>query len=56
MGSEGEVRATMEAKGKEVSGAEELERKAKYACEWFMAVQERTGEVRVNAKLGSEIV
>ena len=49
-------RATMEAKGKEVSGAEELERKVKYACEWLMTIQERTGEVRVNAKLGSEIV
>jgi len=42
--------------GKEVSGVEELERKAKHACEWFMAVQERTGEMRVNVKLGSEIV
>ena len=51
-----QFRATMEAKGKEVSGAEELERKVKYACEWLMTIQERTGEVRVNAKLGSEIV
>jgi mitofusin len=47
-------RGAMEERGKEVRGAEEMEKKAGRAYEWFVEVQERTGDVRMAAKLGSE--
>ncbi|KAA1476883.1 hypothetical protein DENSPDRAFT_785737 [Dentipellis sp. KUC8613] len=44
-------RAAMEERGKEVKGAEEMERKAGKAAEWFRGVEEKTAEVRVQAGL-----
>jgi len=44
-------RGAMEERGKEVKGAEEMEKKAKRAKEYFGQVGQRTGEVRVNGHL-----
>ncbi|KAH9950652.1 hypothetical protein B0H21DRAFT_706220 [Amylocystis lapponica] len=44
-------RAAMEETGREVHGAEDMERKAKKALEWFMETERRTSEVRVSARL-----
>lgn len=45
-------RGAMEERCKEVKGAEETEKRAKRAKEWFGDVGRRTGEIRANAKLG----
>jgi mitofusin 2 len=45
-------RGAMEERGKEVKGAEEIERKAGRAVEFFRGVERRTGEVRESAGLG----
>jgi len=44
-------RAAMDETGREVQGAEEMERRAKNALEHFLLVQRRTGEVRQLAGL-----
>jgi mitofusin len=44
-------RGAMEERGKEVKVAEELERKASRAKEWFTEVGKRTGEIRIRAQL-----
>jgi len=44
-------RAAMEESGREVRGAEEVEKRAGRACEWFGEVRQRTGDVRVAAML-----
>ena len=44
-------RAAMEERGKEVKGAEEMEKKAGTAVEWFHEVERRTKEVRQQAGL-----
>jgi mitofusin 2 len=46
-------RGAMEERGKEVGKSEEMERKAAKAKAWFEGLLGRTGEVRVNAALGS---
>ncbi|KAG6900643.1 hypothetical protein C0993_006747 [Termitomyces sp. T159_Od127] len=46
-------RTAMEESSKEVRGAEELERKASRAAEWFSNVGRRTEEIRVNAELNN---
>ncbi|EIN12294.1 transmembrane GTPase fzo1 [Punctularia strigosozonata HHB-11173 SS5] len=45
-------RSAMEERGKEVKGAEEMEKKAGKAVEFFRSVEMRTGEVREGAVLG----
>ncbi|KAF9468687.1 transmembrane GTPase fzo1 [Collybia nuda] len=47
-------RGAMEERGKEVKGAEEMEKKASRAKEWFGDVRKRTGEVRVGGGLAGE--
>ena len=47
-------RGAMEERGKEVKGAEEMERKASRAKDWFGNVGERTGEIRAGARLGDD--
>ena len=44
-------RGAMEERGKEVAGAEQMEKKARRAREWFGDVEKRTAEVRVGAEL-----
>jgi mitofusin len=44
-------RAAMEERGKEVKGAEEMERKSKKAMEYFLGVEKQTGGIRENAGL-----
>jgi mitofusin len=44
-------RGAMDERGKEVKGAEEMEKKASRAKDWFENVAKRTGEVRVGAGL-----
>ncbi|KAG5634516.1 hypothetical protein DXG03_005856 [Asterophora parasitica] len=44
-------RGAMEERGKEVKGAEEMEKKALRAKEWFGDVGRRTGEIRAGAGL-----
>ena len=39
-------RVAMDERGREVHGAEETEKTAKKAIEWFGQVQGRTGEIR----------
>ncbi|PCH40442.1 hypothetical protein WOLCODRAFT_162358 [Wolfiporia cocos MD-104 SS10] len=39
-------RAAMEEKGREVRGAEDMERRAKKALDWFKDIERRAGEVR----------
>ncbi|EIW52373.1 mitofusin [Trametes versicolor FP-101664 SS1] len=46
-------RAAMEEHGREVHGAEESERRAKRALEWFHEVERRAGEVRESVVLVS---
>ena len=46
-------RGAMEERSKEVKGAEEMERRAVKAKEWFGSVGERTGVIRAEAKLES---
>jgi len=46
-------RAAMEESSKEVKGAEEMEKKAVRAKEWFGIVGERTEAIRTEAKLES---
>ncbi|KZT11784.1 uncharacterized protein LAESUDRAFT_808763 [Laetiporus sulphureus 93-53] len=46
-------RAAMEEKGREVHGAEEMERKAQKAVEWFLQTESRAAEVRKLAELKS---
>ncbi|RPD54674.1 hypothetical protein L226DRAFT_535823 [Lentinus tigrinus ALCF2SS1-7] len=46
-------RAAMEESGREVHGAEEMERQAKKALDWFTEVESRTGEVRETVVLVS---
>lgn len=46
-------RGAMEERSKEVKGAEEMEKKALRAQEWFGEVGRRTGEVRSGAKLAN---
>ncbi|TCD65823.1 mitofusin [Steccherinum ochraceum] len=46
-------RAAMNERTKEVKGAEEMEKKAQKAVEWFAEVQQRTAVVRENAELAS---
>lgn len=43
--------AALQDRSREVQGAEESEKKAKKAVEWFTAVHTRTGEVRENVEL-----
>ncbi|KAF7309680.1 Transmembrane GTPase [Mycena indigotica] len=45
-------RGAMEERGKEVKNAEENEKRALKAQEWFASVGERVGNVRVNARFG----
>ncbi|GLB38178.1 putative TRAFAC class dynamin-like GTPase superfamily, dynamin Fzo YdjA family protein [Lyophyllum shimeji] len=47
-------RGAMEERSREVKGAEEMERKALRAKEWFGDVGRRTGEIRVEANLANE--
>ncbi|KAF8073521.1 transmembrane GTPase fzo1 [Lyophyllum atratum] len=47
-------RGAMEERSKEVKAAEETEKKALRAKEWFGDVGRRTGEIRVGAELASE--
>ncbi|KAI0056268.1 hypothetical protein BV25DRAFT_1814310 [Artomyces pyxidatus] len=47
-------RAAMEERGKEVSGAEEMEKRATKAAEWFQEVEKRTIDVRQQAGLGQQ--
>lgn len=47
-------RGAMEERGKEVKGAEETEKRAARAKEWFVDIGRRTGEIRVGARLGEE--
>lgn len=47
-------RGAMEERGKEVKGAEEMEKKSQRAKEWFGDIGKRTGEIRVNARLGGD--
>jgi mitofusin len=49
----GRFKAAMEESLKEVKGAEEMEKKAVRAKEWFGVVGERTGAIRAKAKLES---
>ncbi|CDO72164.1 hypothetical protein BN946_scf184970.g16 [Trametes cinnabarina] len=44
-------RAAMEERGREVHGAEEIEKRAKRALEWFHEVERRAGEVRESVVL-----
>ncbi|PPR04081.1 hypothetical protein CVT24_010654 [Panaeolus cyanescens] len=44
-------RGAMEERSREVKGAEDMERKAVRAKEWFLNVGERTGTIRADAKL-----
>ncbi|RDX49848.1 hypothetical protein OH76DRAFT_1403092 [Lentinus brumalis] len=44
-------RAAMEERGREVHGAEETERRAKKALDWFHEVEQRAGEVRQSVVL-----
>ena len=46
-------RGAMEERSKEVKGAEEMEKRAVKAKEWFGTVGERTGAIRTEAKLES---
>lgn len=46
-------RAAMEERGKEVKNAEEMERKAKRALEYFVEVETKTGLIRNDAGLNS---
>ncbi|RDB18939.1 Transmembrane GTPase fzo1 [Hypsizygus marmoreus] len=46
-------RGALEERSKEVKGAEEMEKKATRAKEWFIDVGRRTGEVRVGAGLAN---
>ena len=46
-------RAAMEERGREVHGAEETERRAKKALDWFNEVENRAGEVRQSVVLVS---
>ncbi|KAG6919617.1 hypothetical protein DXG01_003481 [Tephrocybe rancida] len=46
-------RGAMEERSKEVKGAEEMERKALRAKEWFGDVGRRTGEIRAGAELNN---
>ncbi|THH12864.1 hypothetical protein EW146_g7288 [Bondarzewia mesenterica] len=46
-------RAAMEERGKEVKGAEEMEKKASKAAAWFQEVEKRTSDVREQAGLVS---
>jgi mitofusin len=48
-------RGAMEERGKEVTVAEEVVKRAGRAKEWFGDVGRRTGEVRVGAALGGEV-
>jgi mitofusin len=48
-------RGAMEESGKEVKNAEEMEKRARKALEWFIEVQNKTEEIRVKAELGAEI-
>ncbi|KAJ7115808.1 hypothetical protein C8R44DRAFT_832675 [Mycena epipterygia] len=47
-------RGAMEERGKEVKNAEESEKRALKAQEWFGSVGDRVGEVRGKARLGEE--
>jgi len=49
----GRSRVAMEESSKEVKGAEEMEKNAVRAKEWFGIVGERTGAIRAEAKLES---
>ena len=44
-------RAAMDERGKEVKGAEEMERKSRKAIDYFLGVEKRTGGIRGNAGL-----
>lgn len=44
-------RAAMDERGKEVKGAEEMEKKARKALEYFLDVEKKTGDIRDNAGL-----
>ncbi|OSD02381.1 hypothetical protein PYCCODRAFT_1367667 [Trametes coccinea BRFM310] len=44
-------RAAMDERGREVHGAEEMERRAKKALDWFHEVERRAGEVRESVVL-----
>lgn len=46
-------RSAMEERGEEVKGAEEMERKASRAAEWFGNVGRKTEEIRLNAELNN---
>ncbi|KZP26345.1 hypothetical protein FIBSPDRAFT_1040888 [Athelia psychrophila] len=48
-------RAAMEERGKEVKGAEEMEKKARKAMEYFHGVGKQSGDIRENAGLVSGI-
>ncbi|OCH90441.1 hypothetical protein OBBRIDRAFT_887710 [Obba rivulosa] len=44
-------RTAMEERHREVKGAEDMEQKAQIAVEWFRGVEQKTGEVRLLARL-----
>lgn len=44
-------RVAMDERGKEVKGAEEMEKKSRRAVEYFLDVERKTGEIRKSARL-----
>ncbi|KAF8879504.1 hypothetical protein BD779DRAFT_1446933 [Infundibulicybe gibba] len=47
-------RGAMEERGKEVKGAEDMEKKASRAKEWFGSVSDRTSTIRAEAGIGAD--